>query len=110
MPGMYVQISFDVAHGSLLEIPASALLFRSVGPQVAVVGNDGRIKFRDVTIAVDDGNAVGIGSGVSAGDRVALNLSNQVADGQQVDVVETDKAAVASTPHRTETAATLVSH
>ena len=59
MPGMYVQIRFDISREALLEIPAAgALLFRSAGPQVAVVGSDGKIKFHDVKIAVDDGSVV----------------------------------------------------
>jgi RND family efflux transporter MFP subunit len=93
LPGMYVNVSFDVSRSSLLEIPASALVFRSSGPQVAVVGNDGKIQFHDVAIAVDNGNVVDIGSGVAAGDKVALNISSQIADGQQVKGIDTDAAS-----------------
>ena len=100
MPGMYVQIRFDISREALLEIPASALLFRSAGPQVAVVGSDGKIKFHDVQIAVDDGSVVDLGSGVAAGDRVALNLSSQVADGEQVTTVDAEKTAVVAKPQQ----------
>jgi RND family efflux transporter MFP subunit len=96
MPGMYVQVSFEMKRSLLLEIPASAMLFRSAGPQVAVVSDDGRVSFRDVTIAVDNGDVVDIGSGVSPDDRVALNLSSQIADGDRVTVVDADKPVVSA--------------
>jgi RND family efflux transporter MFP subunit len=84
VPGMYVQADFEVTEGALIQIPAAALLFRSGGPQVAVVDDTGTITFRDVTIASDDGNVVSIGSGLAAGDKVALNLSSQIAPGTKV--------------------------
>ena len=62
-----VRLSMLVIRGGL-EIPAAALLFRSSGPQVAVVGQDGRVQFHPVTIARDEGNKVEIGSGLSVGD------------------------------------------
>jgi RND family efflux transporter MFP subunit len=104
MPGMYVQVSFEMKRSSLLQIPASAMLFRSAGPQVAVVDDDGTVKFRDVTIAQDNGDVVDIGSGLTADDRVALNISSQIADGDHVTVVDTDKPAVTTTPNHAEAA------
>ena len=67
-----------------IQIPAAALLYRSGGPQVAVVEPTGAVSFRDVAIASDDGNVVSIGSGLSIGDKVALNLSSQIAAGAKV--------------------------
>jgi RND family efflux transporter MFP subunit len=84
VPGMYVQVAFAIIHKGLLHVPASALMFRSGGPQVAVVGDDGTVSFRDVKIDIDNGDFVEISSGVSAGAKVALNLSNQVAQGDKV--------------------------
>ncbi|HLJ65468.1 MAG TPA: efflux RND transporter periplasmic adaptor subunit, partial [Stellaceae bacterium] len=90
-PGMYVRVSFEQEQGSkpLLQIPASALLFRTNGPQAAVVGDDGVVSFRDLTIARDDGNMVEIGSGLHEGERVVLNISNQIAAGDKVNATET---------------------
>jgi RND family efflux transporter MFP subunit len=84
VPGMYVQADFEIEGNALIQIPAAALLFRSGGPQVAVVDEAGTISFRDVTIASDDGNVVSIGSGLAVGDKVALNLSSQIAPGMKV--------------------------
>ncbi|HEY1686565.1 MAG TPA: efflux RND transporter periplasmic adaptor subunit [Tepidisphaeraceae bacterium] len=86
VPGMYVTVNFQVQRKGLLEIPASALMFRTAGPQVAVVNANGKIDFHEVEIAVDDGNNVDIGSGLQNGDRIALNLSSQISDGEKVQV------------------------
>ena len=51
--------------GPQIQVPAAALLFRSGGPQVAVVDDDGAVAFKDVTIASDNGNVVSIGSGLA---------------------------------------------
>jgi len=59
-------------------------LYRSGGPQVAVVEPSGAVAFRDVTIASDDGNMVSIGTGLSVGEKVALNLSSQITAGAKV--------------------------
>ena len=82
--GMYVQADFELTGGTPVQIPAAALLYRSGGPQVAVVDQADTVSFRDVTIASDDGNMVSIGSGLAVGDKVVLNLSSQIAAGAKV--------------------------
>jgi hypothetical protein len=67
-----------------MQVPASALVFRASGPEVAVVGNDGKVLFHPVTIAQDNGDSVQLASGVSPGDRVALNISSEISDGDVV--------------------------
>jgi multidrug efflux pump subunit AcrA (membrane-fusion protein) len=84
VPGMYVQADFELTGGAQIQIPAAAMLYRSGGPQVAVVEPSGAVAFRDVTIASDDGNMVSIGTGLSVGEKVALNLSSQIAAGVKV--------------------------
>jgi RND family efflux transporter MFP subunit len=84
VPGMYIQAEFELPGITEIKVPAAALLYRSRGPQIAVVDPAGAVTFRDVTIASDDGNVVSIGSGIAIGDKVALNLSSQIAAGQKV--------------------------
>jgi RND family efflux transporter MFP subunit len=84
VPGMYMQVAFTIKGGEQIEVPAAALLFRSGGPQVAIISDDGVVSFKDVKIASDNGNEVVIGSGLEAGDKVALNLSSQIAAGDKV--------------------------
>jgi len=97
IPGMYVQVEFHLKPTSFVQVPASALLFRAGGPQVALVDSKDIVKFQDVSIARDDGNFVEIGSGLSEGDRVVLNISNQIADGDKVAVTESNKGVPTAT-------------
>jgi multidrug efflux pump subunit AcrA (membrane-fusion protein) len=93
VPGMYVRVAFGLRPKGLVEVPAAALIFRSGGPQVARVDASGRISFRDVTIARDDGNVVELGSGVEPGDQLALNVSSQIGDGDLVTAHAADAGA-----------------
>lgn len=98
VPGLYVDVSFQLNNAGMLQVPAAALVFRPDGPQVAAVGDDGKIRFKPVTIARDNGNVVDLASGVSIGERVVLNASSQLADGSSVRVSGTDdrSASIAS--------------
>ncbi len=98
VPGMYLQVTLDIAHKGLLEVPASALIFRSNGPEVAVIGPRGHVHYRNVTIAIDNGDYVELSAGVSAGDRVALNISNQIGQGQEVTATDASKGEGATGP------------
>ncbi len=84
VPGMYVKVGFGLPPRGLVQVPAAALLFRASGPEVALVDRDGHIGFRRVTIGRDDGSVVELTSGVAAGERLALNVSSQIVDGQLV--------------------------
>jgi RND family efflux transporter MFP subunit len=98
VPGLYVEVNFALQGSNLVQVPAAALVFRSSGPHVAVVDSGGRVNFRKVTISRDDGNMVEVGSGLSPGDRVALNISSRIAEGETVAIGESGdgKSAVAA--------------
>ena len=93
VPGMYVKVAFALQAKGAVQVPAAALIFRSGGPEVARVDSAGRISFQQVTIARDDGNLVELGSGVSPGDRLALNVSSQILDGEHVQAKLLDSPA-----------------
>jgi len=65
--------------------PPAALVFRSSGPQIAIIDKGNRVTFRKVTIARDDGTTVSIDSGISLGDKIALNISSQITEGETVE-------------------------
>jgi len=96
VPGMYVEGTFELKARGNVVVPAAAMIFRSRGPQVAVVGGDNRVTFHDVAIARDDGNELELGSGVAAGDRVVLNISSAIVNGTQVTVTEEHTADTAT--------------
>ena len=93
LPGMYLKVEFSLKAKSHVQIPASALLFQTAGPQVAVIQPDSTVKFKDVRIGRDNGNTVEIASGLSEGDRVVLNINNQIPDGSKVTVRDNNKIA-----------------
>jgi hypothetical protein len=84
VPGMYVNVAFQLSPRGLVEVPAAALIFRGGAAQVAEVDSGGKIKFTDVAIARDNGSMVELGSGVQPGDKLVLNISSQIAAGQAV--------------------------
>jgi len=88
VPGMYVNVAFELPPRGLVEVPAAALIFRSTGTQVAHVDDSGKINFDTVAIARDNGSLVELASGVKPGDRLVLNISSQIASGQTVVVNE----------------------
>ncbi len=98
VPGLYVQVGFELKNSGLVQVPAAALLFRASGPQVAVIDENGIVQIKDVTIARDDGHVVQIGSGLAVGDKVALNLSSQIMAGQKVRIKEKPNNLAASSP------------
>jgi RND family efflux transporter MFP subunit len=87
VPGMYVEVSFTLKNPIGVQVPAAALSFRPT-PQVAIVDDKNVVEFRDVKIGVDEGDVVQIESGLKEGDKVALNLSSQIASGMKVDAHE----------------------
>lgn len=84
--GLYVQVGFKLQNSGMSQIPAAALLFSAGGPEVAVVDSDGSVRFQAVTIGRDDGDKVELSSGVTDGQRLVLNISNQIIAGEKVRV------------------------
>lgn len=84
VPGLYVQVAFQLDNAGMHQIPAAALVFTPSGPKVAALTADNKVQFHPVTIGRDDGDHVELASGVADGDRLALNISNQIADGDPV--------------------------
>lgn len=101
VPGMYVRVAFGLKPKGLVQVPAAALIFRSGGPQVACVERSGKINFRNVTIARDDGNVVELGAGVAPGDQLALNVSSQIGDGDVVTISRSEDAGSPASGSRT---------
>jgi RND family efflux transporter MFP subunit len=97
VPGMYVDVGFEIPTRGLPQVPAAALVFRSSGPQVAVVDQNKRVRFHGVTIARDNGNTVEIGSGIKAGDVLALNITSQISEGDEVEISQSKEGAANAT-------------
>ncbi|MFP3567515.1 efflux RND transporter periplasmic adaptor subunit [Paraburkholderia sp. SIMBA_030] len=87
-PGAYVQVALPAAAHARLMVPGNALLFRAEGPRVAVVDQNGNVQLRKVVIARDLGQSLEIESGVEANDRIIVNPSDSIADGDHVQIAQ----------------------
>jgi multidrug efflux system membrane fusion protein len=99
IPGEYTEVHFALptdAHSLL--IPASALIFRQSGLQVAVLGKDNHAMLKPVTIATDLGTNVEIASGLEANERVIDNPPDSLASGDVVRVASTPVPGVPAAP------------
>jgi RND family efflux transporter MFP subunit len=85
-PGAYVQVAVPaVAHAQLM-VPGNALLFRAEGPRVAVVDANGNVQLHKIVIAQDLGQSLEIESGIEANDKIIINPSDSIADGDHVQI------------------------
>jgi len=87
-PGAYVQVSLPAAARAQLTVPGNALLFRAEGPRLAVVDNSGVVHLHKVVIAQDLGQTLEIESGIGPDDRVIINPSDSIAEGDHVEVTQ----------------------
>jgi len=85
LPGTSADVEVVLgAHDDALRIPTSALM---EGGRVLVVGDDGRLVEREVTVGLRNWDFVEITSGVAAGERVVTSLDRpEVKAGAQVRV------------------------
>jgi RND family efflux transporter MFP subunit len=88
VPGSFVYVTLHVPIESFPEIPAAALVTRGVNTFVADVGEDTVVHMRPVQLARSDGVVVGLREGAKVGQRVALNVPDEVVDGSRVQPVE----------------------
>ncbi len=94
VPGEFCQVRFPLKSAeSSLVLPASALLFRAQGSQVALVDEAGKVHMRDVKLGRDFGRSVEILGGLSQNDTIILNPSDSISDGTVVKPVFAEKAA-----------------
>ena len=92
-PGAYVQVALPSSAHARLLVPGNALLFRSEGPRLAVVDNNGHVQLRKIVIAQDLGQSLEIESGIGQNDKIIINPSDSIADGDHVVVAPDKKAA-----------------
>ncbi|MFM0319807.1 efflux RND transporter periplasmic adaptor subunit [Paraburkholderia nemoris] len=91
-PGAYVQVAVPAAAHAQLMVPGNALLFRAEGPRVAVVDANGNVALHKVVIAQDLGQSLEIESGIEANDKVIINPSDSIADGDHVLITQPQKS------------------
>jgi RND family efflux transporter MFP subunit len=87
MPGTYSQVKFSFSGSkSALLVPGDALMLGREGPRVAVVALDHTVQMRRIHITHDYGTDLEVDSGVTPGELVVQNPTDQVRDGAHVEV------------------------
>jgi membrane fusion protein (multidrug efflux system) len=86
IPGSFAYLTLHVPLVSQPQIPVTALLMRSDQSSIALV--DGEVvKFRPVKVASTDGATITIADGVKPGDKIAINVPDEVTDGSRIQPV-----------------------
>ena len=86
-PGGFAQVQINLpTTTSAVEIPASALLFRANGSEVATVGAPGRIELHPVRIGEDKGASVEILAGLAPGEQIVDNPPDSLSANELVRV------------------------
>jgi RND family efflux transporter MFP subunit len=97
-PGSYAEVHFKLpGDADSLRLPINALLFRSAGLQVAVVGADHAVHLKNISSGRDFGKSIEVLGGVEANDQVVLNPPDSIAEGATVRIAG-EPEEVASVP------------
>ena len=97
-PGTYADVHFVMpSDPNVLIIPEQALLFRAEGMQVALVGVDDKVHLQDVKLGLNLGQTVQVVSGLTRSDRLIVNPSAGILEGEKVRIV-TGAPGVALSP------------
>jgi RND family efflux transporter MFP subunit len=88
-PGAYTEVHFQLpGNTSTLIVPATTLVFRSAGLQVATIEQGNRVKLRKIEAGRDFGKTVEVLSGLSADEAIIVNPPDSIADGEIVSVAK----------------------
>jgi RND family efflux transporter MFP subunit len=86
-PGTYAEVHFELpSDPHMVRIPASALIFRQDGMQVALVGPGNRIVLRAVKLGKNLGTDVEVLAGITPEDRVVDSPPDSLANNDLVNV------------------------
>ncbi len=87
--GTYAEVDFALpADAHVLRVPASALVFRAHGAQLATVTPGGKIAMKDVVIGRNLGSEIEITSGITAQDQVVTTPLDTIENGEDVAIAD----------------------
>lgn len=78
-----------------LSVPASAIIYRDLTPELAAVDQNAAVTLKPVEISVDRGTTIDIESGISENDHIIANPPNAIMAGDAVKIATIDGKAVA---------------
>lgn len=94
LPGMYATVSFNVPQiVPTVTVPGEAMVFRANGTEIAVVGADHHVHFRDVVVGHDYGATLEIRSGLLPGESIVVNPNDATTEDARVNPVYVKQAS-----------------
>ena len=97
LPGSFGQVHFATGTSvPRITIPVNAMLFRAEGPRVAVVDMDNTVHLHPISIGRDFGATLEILGGLEVSDRIIINPSDSLEEGQKVHVATPNQGAARS--------------
>jgi membrane fusion protein, multidrug efflux system len=91
VPGSFAYVTLHVPVTAYPEIPVAALIVRGTNTFVANVGGDSLVHLHPVKVASTDGSIASLSDGARVGERVALNLPDEIGDGSRIRPIETNR-------------------
>ena len=96
LPGAYVQVDLPLAGAKTLVVPTNVLLFRGEGTRVALVDAASRVRLKPVTLGRNLGESIEVLGGIADGDRLVVNPSDSLAEGDSVALAVGDEGSASA--------------
>lgn len=88
LPGGYTEVHLKLpTHKGAVLLPVNTILFRAEGLRVGVLNNQNEVILKPIKISRDYGDVVEVSSGINPGEKIIVNPSDSLFNGQQVHVV-----------------------
>lgn len=84
VPGSFAYVTLHVPIASYPQVPVAGLIVRGTRTFIADVSGDKTVHLQPVKVAGTDGSSAALAEGATIGQRIALNLPDEVADGGRV--------------------------
>jgi RND family efflux transporter MFP subunit len=90
MPGMFVYVDFKIApSGTRWRVPATAVIFDAQGTRIVTVASGNTIRFRNVELGRDFGDAIDIQGGLRGDEMIVAQPTVSLKEGQRVRMLAT---------------------
>jgi multidrug efflux pump subunit AcrA (membrane-fusion protein) len=93
-PGAYAEVHFKLpGNANTLRVPATALVFRAAGLQIATVEQGDKVKLHSVDQGRDFGTTVEVLSGLTMNDVIIVNPPDSITEGARVRIAKPPQQA-----------------
>ncbi len=97
LPGAFVQVVLTLPASHAINIPSNTLIIRKDGTQVAIIDEQNKVQLQKIKVGRDYGTKMDVIDGLKGGERLVLNPSDALSQGDVVSVVADAPAAASKT-------------